>query len=396
MFTKQNLPRGLDEYQKPGPYFALPLGKAKGGVAANCYQRATHRFFQTSAIQAASNTGLVIRFKGIRQFAGNISQKHISSETQREAISSDERWAIGVIDGHGHVSMECSNAVLKKWVPCLKVTLHACNARAIYRLKRVLGVGSVTRSGDYINLRVRNLAGWKKLLILFDKFPLRTDKYYAIEMVKKGLELKRLVQEKKVFLTYFFPGSNACWAARLGQAKDREVVHQCLLNWKLRLKSDCGKPSPVWFSLLPLLKAKGTLDNIDLIAAFDNCEQALLEQILDLDWLAGFAEAEASFYILENGRHGFAIGQAYNQLVVAGIRKRLGIKTRLKIRTLQPGLCPYVQSETKDMATLLKIAGLLKGKMLGIKSFTFSVWLRTLRKNNRLKSQKRDEDLNYI
>lgn len=380
MFTKQNFPRHLDEYQKRCPLVA------KSSLAANYYPRATHRLFKTSAIQAVSNTGLVIRFKGIRQFAGNISQKHISSETQREAISSDERWAIGVIDGHGHVSMECSSAVLKKWVPCLKVTLHACNARAIYRLKRVLGVGSVTRSGDYITLRVRNLAGWKKLLILFDKFPLRTDKYYAVEMVKKGLELKRLVQEKKVFLAYFFPQSSC--AARLGQAKDREVVHQCLLNWKLRLKSDCGKPSPIWLSLLPLLKAKEALNNIDLIAAFHNCEQALLEQVIDLDWLAGFAEAEASFYILENGQHGFAIGQAYNLLVVAGIHKRLGINTRLKIRTLQSGLCPYVQSETKNIATLLRIAGLLKGKMLGIKSFTFSVWLRTLRKNNRLKSQK--------
>jgi hypothetical protein len=86
--------------------------------------------FTKQHIEATCNTGLVIRFKGIRQFAGNIKQKHISSETKHEAVSSDERWAIGLIDGDGHIGMECSNAKLKKWVPCLKVTLHAYNARA--------------------------------------------------------------------------------------------------------------------------------------------------------------------------------------------------------------------------------------------------------------------------
>lgn len=32
--------------------------------------------------------------------------------------------------------------------------------------------------------------------------------------------------------------------------------------------------------------------------------------IVDRDWLAGFTEAEGSFYILANGRYGFALGQA--------------------------------------------------------------------------------------
>lgn len=83
--------------------------------------------------------------------------------------------------------MESSSKSLYKWVACLKVTLHVCNARAIYRLKSVLGVGKVTRSGDFISLRVRNQKGWIKLLVLFDKFPLRTDKYYAVQIVKESL-----------------------------------------------------------------------------------------------------------------------------------------------------------------------------------------------------------------
>jgi hypothetical protein len=365
--------------------------------------------------QAAGNTGLVIKFKDTRQFAGNIQKKYISSETKREAVSNEERWAIGFIDGDGHISMECSNVKLQKWVPCLKVTLHAYNARAIYRLKKILGIGSITRSGNFISLRVRKLDGWKKLFLLFEKFPLRTDKYYAVEMVKKSLKLKELAQKKKKFIAHFYPVANILNSTvNYSSAKDREVVHQCLLYWKQDLKTRFGL-SPVWHKLLPSAcppcfatsppfeqslnnsktisapdREEEPADKIDLLSVFDNCEQPLLELVVDLDWLAGFIEADGSFYILQNGQHGFAIGQAYNQIVVAGIHKRLNIKASLKIRSCSQAnvIGPYVQSETKDKTTLLKIAALLKGKILGIKSFVFSLWLRALRKNNRLKSQK--------
>jgi LAGLIDADG endonuclease len=404
--------------------------------------------------QAACNTGLVIKFKDTRQFAGNIKKKYISSETKREAVSNEERWAIGLIDGDGHISMECSSVKLQKWVPCLKVTLHAYNARAIYRLKKILGIGSITRSGNFISLRVRKLDGWKKLFILFEKFPLRTDKYYAVEMVQKSLQLKeQLTQEKKNYLPPFYPeenilnGLDEVKKTKNLSAPDREMVNQCLLDWKQDLKADRGKLSPVWNTLLSSASGPRNVENSHLLpsnktflrscpavaqqhlckslatklapqdlkakdrekkpagkivslapcifgqslrSVFDNCEQPLLEQVVDLNWLAGFIEADGSFYILQNGQHGFAIGQAYNTLVVAGIHKRLNIKASFKIRSCSQAevIGPYVQSETKDKATLLKIAALLKGKILGIKSFVFSLWLRTLRKNNRRKSQK--------
>lgn len=418
---------------------------------------------------AASNTGLVIRFRDKRQFAGNIffenfQKRYLSSETKREAVSAEERWAIGLIDGDGHIGMECSNAKLQKWVPCLKVTLKAYNARAIYRLKKILGIGSITRSGNYISLRVRKLEGWKKLLTLFEKFPLRTDKYYAVEMVKKSLLLlqrARAARKGQVFLAPFYPEENIRKSERIPNSlsvPDREAENQCLLYWKLDLKAKQGKLSPVWVTLLPFLsplnssktirapdKREKPADKIESFfdssailfdssaipddfldsqktrfldssatlricketervqsqknllevslnpkSVFDNCDQFLLEQVVDLHWLAGFVEANGSFYILQDGQHGFAIGQAYNTLVIAGIHKRLNIKASLKIRSDFHSLksCPYAQSETKDKATLLRIGNLLKGKILGIKSFIFSLWLRTLRKNDRLQSQK--------
>jgi hypothetical protein len=42
------------------------------------------------------------------------------SETQREDISSAQRWAVGLIDGDGHMSISWSNSNKTKWVPLLK------------------------------------------------------------------------------------------------------------------------------------------------------------------------------------------------------------------------------------------------------------------------------------
>lgn len=104
-----------------------------------------------------------------------------------------------------------------------------------------------------------------------------------------------------------------------------------------------------------------------------------------MDWLAGFIEADGSFYILKNVEHGFALGQTYNQSLVKKIHEFLQIKACLKIRNTPS---PYALLNTKNKESLFKIANLIKGRMLGIKSFCFAIWLRTLRKNNKVKSVK--------
>ena len=255
----------------------------------------------------------------------------ISSETTREGINSEQKWAVGLIDGDGHIGLEWTNKEKTKWVPVLKVTLHRYNSRAIYRLKRILGIGKITYSGSTVTYRVRSKALWYSVLIpLFSEFHLRSMKYAAVLITKKAL-----------------------YMAQVGNATPKKISE---LQQSLYRKTD--RISPIW--------SNGTS----------------LQKILDLDWLAGFIEAEGSFYILNNGQHGFAIGQAYDQHIIIGIHHLFNVQSALKNSN------NYIMLDTKNTEALYLIANAINGRLLGIKSFEFSLWLRTLRKKNKDKTLK--------
>ena len=257
----------------------------------------------------------------------------ISSETRREGINCEQKWAIGVIDGDGHIGLEWTNKEKTKWVPVLKVTLHTYNSRAIYKLKKILGIGKITYSGPTITYRVRSKTLWQSILIpLFSKFHLRSMKYTAVLTIKTAL-----------------------YMSQVEKATPKNILE---LQKSVDRKTD--QISPIW--------ANGTS----------------LQKILDLDWLAGFIEAEGCFYILNNGQHGFAIGQAYDQHIIVGIHCLFGISSALHI----PKNRNYIQLDTRKTDTLYIIANAMNGRLLGIKSFEFSLWLRTLRKKNKVKSLK--------
>lgn len=255
----------------------------------------------------------------------------ISSETTREGINSEQKWAVGLIDGDGHIGLEWTNKEKTKWVPVLKVTLHRYNSRAIYRLKRILGIGKITYSGSTITYRLRSKALWYSVLIpLFSEFHLRSMKYAAVLIITKAL-----------------------YMARVGNAMPKKILE---LQQSLDRKTD--QISPIW--------SNGTS----------------LQKIFDLDWLAGFIEAEGSFYILNNGQHGFAIGQAYDQHIIVGIHHLFNVQAALKNSN------NYIMLDTKNTEALFLIANTINGRLLGIKSFEFSLWLRTLRKKNKAKTLK--------
>ena len=134
-------------------------------------------------------------------------------------------------------------------MPVLKVTLHRYNARAVYRLKRILKIGKITYSGDTITYRVRSKRLWHSVLIpLFGEFHLRSMKYEAVLIIKKALCMEQV-----------------------GNATPNN-----LLKLQQSLDRKTNLISPIWRNGMGL------------------------KDILDLDWLAGFIEAEGSFYILSN------------------------------------------------------------------------------------------------
>ena len=75
-----------------------------------------------------------------------IKTSAVSSETTREDMNGEQKWAVGLIDGDGHIGLEWTNKEKTKWAPVLIVTLHQYSCHAIYRLKKVLGIGRATYS----------------------------------------------------------------------------------------------------------------------------------------------------------------------------------------------------------------------------------------------------------
>lgn len=272
---------------------------------------------------------------------------NVPSETQREGISAAQKWACGLIDGDGHIGMEWSDRAKTKWVPLLKVSLHIYNARAIYKLKVALGCGNITFDQTMITLRVRKRAHWRdKLLPLWNKFPLRSSKHYDAMCVARALA--------------FDP-------AKLLKKDEQAMINKLKLVLKQNRTSTI--PSPIWGLCQPY-------------SSFSISDKQQLSIALDLDWLAGFIEAEGSFYILQNGQHGFALGQAYNTHIVAAIREFYNIKAALKCKP------NYVMLDTKNHDTLQCIAKTMNKRLLGMKSFVFTLWWRTLKKKDKYKSLK--------
>jgi hypothetical protein len=296
------------------------------------------------------------------------------SETKREdMISAGQKWATGLVEGNGYIGIEWTNSAKTKWVATLKVSLDVYNARAIYKLRQFLKCGQITTSKHVITLRIRNNIHWRDLLLpLWDNFPLRSFKYYDLQCIKRALEVKR----DKI----------------LQKAEKLNIIAN--LKWQLKQNRVTMKPSPLW--------------NLK-----DTCleQEQRLHMILDLDWLAGYVEAKGRFYILNDGRHGFVLGQCQGDHthIIKAVHQYYGVKTALQIGP------NYVMLDTKDQMTLHTIANTMhlcksketirgtKGSRLfdskgsgffdckgsrffGMKSFEFSLWLRTLRKQNLMKS----------
>lgn len=287
-----------------------------------------------------------------------------SSETKREDVRNSHKWwAIGLIDGDGHIGLEWPKVSEKfKWVPCLKVSLHVCNARAIYKLKKILGVGRITHHKQTITLRVRSKRLWlSHLMPLFNHYKFRTNKYYDLLNVKKAFHTEN----------------------NLGSEYKIKALNNLQKNCRRQAKSYKGRLSPIWpriFNLSDHLSKDSQIEALSNL--IDNCDWAVLKRCLDFDWLGGFIEAEGSFYILSNGQHGFALGQAHNLGLIIAIHRLFRIRSKLKVRP------NYLMLDTKNKAELLLIGKIVDHRLLGIKSFIFSLWIRTLRKKDRNKSLK--------
>ena len=362
--------------------------------------------------------------EGSKRAAGEVTKLgpyQIPSETTREGISSSSRWALGLIEGDGHIGLEWTNKYKHKWTPVLKVTLHLYNSRAIYKLKKILTVGKISRHNNTITLRVRSRALWEKHLIpYFERYTFITSKFFDFVNVKNALSfhnnylplqgfLRKQRQEtlvqKLVLTNKFFLQTKQNSVLKPKQAlvyyNQRCYTYDGFYKFKIGIfknrseyqTKSSNKLSPVWNTVMSTYQLNIPFTPVQIqqyLQKLHKVPKNQLIQILKSNWLAGFIEAEGSFYILENGAHGFGLGQTNDVIIVLAMHRLFDIQAKLKVRH------NYVLLDTKNTQNLFAIATYINKKLLGMKSFMFSIWLRTLRKKVKAKSLKAKQIINKI
>jgi hypothetical protein len=222
-------------------------------------------------------------------------------------------WLVGFTDGDGTFSMTLGKN--NSWQFTFKIGISAWNYRALYHMKKNLGCGSITADGTTIlQFRIRDtkhLAAY--LFPHFDKFPLRTSKYYDYLLFKEAV----LDSTKR--------------------------AHNAAL---LKI----GAPS-------------------DYDAPFSTS--------ITKSWLVGFTEAEGSFYLTqkETGRivHGFGITQKLDKQLLETIRQHFGIKAQVK---LNKAMCAWIIDTTSNRV-VEHLKDYFRGTFVGIKSLQFRIWERS-------------------
>jgi len=166
-------------------------------------------------------------------------------------------WLVGFVDGDGCFTIDRQKDG-KKWNIVFKISQSKTNAQLIYKIKKELKKGRVTIDNENITYRVRKRSDLTQTIIpLFEKFPLRTQKYHDLLLIKEALNI---LESPK-------PINN----------EEMEKIYERLKN--VRKKE---------FELTPL-------------------------ENLNIYWLVGFWEADGSFYITvkdeERLCHGLGITQ---------------------------------------------------------------------------------------
>lgn len=280
-------------------------------------------------------------------------------------INNEIKWAIGLIEADGYIGFNHNGN--KKWIVTLKVSLSSYNARAVYRLKNIIGYGSISWSKDMVTWKITSRETMKKWIIpMLEEFNFRGGKYYEMKLLKEAINV-------------------------MESSKSKDEKHEILSKLKVKSKKHLYRVSPI---IIPEIKDFRTKDEI--IKYNKEKDEVLIElisdktilEIIDPWWLAGFIEGDGSFQI--NNRHQtvFELGQKYNTFIVWLIHRRLKIKSKMKVRKNGE----YTMLSTKDGKSITLLMTLLKGKLLGIKSFEYSIWSRAFR-TRKLEKKKKAKDL---
>jgi hypothetical protein len=283
-----------------------------------------------------------------------------SSETKRGAFYSTgiykkdtkeffEKWFVGFTDGDGtfHFSKNKQN----KWGLYFKISQSTYNLRVLYYIKKMLGIGQVSISGNMAEYRIRDIKSILQHIIpIFDKYPLLTSKYFNYDLFKQAALI--------------------CSNPVLSNKKKDELLTE--LKSKIRPEEYI---SPAWSIINNLVTSK---------------TEAMI--VMSKLWIIGFTEAEGSFYIVtkEKGRmtHGFEITQKLDKIVLTSIGFILGMIV-VKKKT-------YFSVVSTNSKTINDIILYYYSTMKGMKSLEYRIWARSFTKSKNYVVHERFEYLTKI
>jgi hypothetical protein len=275
------------------------------------------------------------------------------------------QWLVGFTDGDGSFSV--IRSAEGKWTLFFKLTQSTYNLRAIYFIKKQLGVGSVYVDSDCnkadFRIRDRKSIGFK-IIPIFDKYPLLTSKYFSYQKFKKAYE----ILENPNLST-----------------KEKD-------NLLLNLKSEQMPRyyiSPAWEAVnsevnntndAKSLMSKWEESHNTTLSLFKTIDLNYIKNSLTVYWLIGYIEATGSFIINKDSKPviGFLI-MTSDSLILHLIKRILHIVNEVRYSQVNQIYSLFTSNDRaiQNIINFIKKIQSRKhenAKLRGVKSLMFKLW----------------------
>lgn len=275
----------------------------------------------------------------------------------------DIQWLIGFTDGDGCLTMYKENKRLDYWRHEFTIGLVIKDIRLLYKIKKILGCGVIRKYNNVVILRVKKIKHLiYKIIPIFDKYPLLTDKKrltylnFRHSLLYKALNSKRNITNKDIIFI-------------------KKLVNNTPDN----------------------------LYNISIEDLFKNIDNSFFK-----NWLVGFTEAEGSFYFVKGNisnvddisqpqkaiRAEFKLSQNNNFFLLNKIKEKLKISRKVNLQTRSSNHYYIVAASTLSIQNVIDFytnPDLIKFK--GIKYLQFIIWLKGIK--NIIRHKKVNIPTNY-
>lgn len=288
-----------------------------------------------------------------------------------------EQWLVGIIDGEGTFGFYHQNG---KWILVFKIALTRYNLRALYYIKKQLGVGSITKDNDKGQFFIRDKQKLEKVIFpIFDKYPLLTSKQFNYLRLKQAFyilqdsNLTKDEKDKKLF-------------ALKTKSIPKNYISPAWNNVNLPLKSIDDALSVIskpWQPLPTKCRGRETVNFISPAISHlsDTSSYEEIKSTISMGWLVGFMEARfhhALFLVSPSevcsGEFdiGFCITHKTDKFLLQHLKRLLHIPNNIQYDSR---MNTYVL-KTKNSRAILNIVNLFAGKFKVMRSLEFKLWSR--------------------